>query len=140
MNRKNSQRSLTFWQYQICALLYLSYAACYFGKLSVSSLTNQIIADPEGLTMEQVGVIGSSTAIGYSIGKIIATIVLDMFPATTVFPGIVLCVGLVNFLFSITYNYPVLVMLWGINGVLQGLSWVRLSLDSLFWTVAKTLN
>jgi sugar phosphate permease len=104
--------------------LYISYAACYSGKFSVSSLTNQIVSDSEGLTMEQVGVIGSSSAIGYSVGKIIATILLDMFPATQILALIVFIVGLSNFCFSITYNYPSLVILWGINGVMHGLSWV----------------
>lgn len=115
--------SLGFWKWRICIILYLSYASCYFGRRSFSSLAT--VALESDITVEQIGMIGSSMALGYSAGKLWATLAIDGISPVVIYPIILLSIGVVNFLFALSTSIIFMIICWFINGALHGIAWVR---------------
>lgn len=128
--------SLRTWQVRIFLCIYIGYASCYVGKQSFNGLVQAVLADPtSGLDVAAVGLVGSATAFGYTAGKVISTLLLDSLRVRTLFPSVILGIGLANVAFAFSTNTTAYVLFWGINGVLQGLSWVsRRACDVLYVT------
>ena len=100
----------------------MSYASCYFGRRSFSSLATSAI--DSGVTVEQIGMIGSSMALGYSSGKLWATLAIDGLSPVVVYPIIIISIGIINFLFAYTTTVSIMIFCWFINGALHGIAWV----------------
>mmetsp|Transcript_15888 Transcript_15888/g.62082 ORF Transcript_15888/g.62082 Transcript_15888/m.62082 type:complete len:474 (-) Transcript_15888:31-1452(-) len=116
--------SLRTWQVRIFICIYVGYASCYAGKQSFNGLVQAVLADPtSGLDVAGVGMVGSATAMGYTAGKVVATLLLDSVRVRTLFPLVVLGIGLVNVAFACSNSLPAYILFWGGNGLLQGLSW-----------------
>lgn len=97
--------------------------SCYFGRRSFSSLTS--VAIDEDITVEQVGFISSGMAMGYSFGKLWATLAIDGISPVVIYPIIIFLVGGVNYLFANSTSTIFLVAFWFCNGCLHGIAWVR---------------
>lgn len=109
---------------RIFLCIYIGYAACYVGKQSFNGLAEGILLDPSyGMDLASFGAVGSVAALGYTAGKVVSTLVLDSVGVRTLFPAVLLGIGLANVAFAMSTSGFASLFFWGINGVLQGLSW-----------------
>lgn len=119
---KNNKKLLNWWQWRIFVILFISYISCYFGRQIFSSLSHwAIISD---VNIQEVGLISSGFACGFSIGKLTGAFIVDIFPPQLTFPFIIFFVGFCNLFFSLVPSFYFLIFFWFINGILQGMAWV----------------
>jgi sugar phosphate permease len=117
-----------WWKWRVCVVLYVSYASCYFGRNSFSSLSH--FAVDSGVSVELVGLISTAMALGYSFGKLLATFAVDSVPPTILYPSVITLVGLINLAFSFTAHPEGMILLWFLNGCMHAVAWVSYNLPS----------
>ena len=109
-------------QVRLLVTLFLAYTAAYISRTNLSPALDAIQSD-FGLTAAQVGLLPTFFAIPYAIGQIVNGTLADHFrPRNFIAIGLIGS-ALVNMLFSLAPTYPLLMILWGLNGCLQSMIW-----------------
>lgn len=117
--RKNWQREFL----KTFAVVFVAYAVMYLVRTNLKA-AQPLLASEYGITNTQLGVIGAAFSITYGIGKFVLGFVVDgrntkkiISVLLGVSGGVSLLIGL---LLLVNYsNVSVLVILWGLNGVVQ---------------------
>lgn len=109
-------------QVRLLVTLFVAYTAAYISRTNLSPALDAIRAD-FGLTAAQVGLLPTFFAIPYALGQIVNGTLADHFrPRNFIFIGLIGS-ALVNVLFSVATAYPVLILLWCLNGCFQSMIW-----------------
>lgn len=108
-----------FWLFALCWLVYFT---SYIGRLNYSSVIASI-KEAGILTLSQAGSISMIYFFAYGGGQLINGILGDKVkPQWMIFMGL-FCSGVANFLMGVVKSYPLMMLLWGINGYAQAMIW-----------------
>ena len=101
---------------------FAAYTAAYISRCNLSPSLDAI-AGTFGVTAAQVGLLPTCFAIPYAAGQIISGLLADRYPAPRLVLIGLLGSSLVNMVFSVCPFFPLLVVLWFVNGLLQSMIW-----------------
>lgn len=119
MNNKLTDKKMGEFLFILCWLVYFS---SYIGRLNYSSVMSSII-DEQILTYTQAGTISMLYFFAYGIGQFFNGLLGDHIrPQSMIFSGLFFS-GLANLLMGIIHHFPVMALLWGINGYMQSMIW-----------------
>lgn len=103
-------------------LCWLVYFTSYLGRLNYSSVMSSIIEE-RILTFSQAGTISMVYFFAYGIGQLCNGILGDKLkPQNMIFMGLISS-GIANLLMGMVKVFPVMAVLWGINGYMQSMIW-----------------
>lgn len=109
-------------QVSILITLFIAYTAAYISRTNLSPALDAIQTD-FGLTAAQVGLLPTFFAIPYAMGQIVNGTLADHFrPRNFITVGL-LASAVMNVAFSFAGSYPLLVVLWALNGCFQSMIW-----------------
>lgn len=119
MKKKLTDKRMGFFLFLLCWLVYFT---SYIGRLNYSSVIASI--KNEGiLTLSQAGSISMMYFFAYGIGQLVNGILGDKAkPQLMIFIGL-FCSGFANLLMGCVNVYPLMLLLWGINGYTQAMIW-----------------
>ncbi len=101
---------------------FFAYTAAYITRCNLSPSLDAI-AKTFGISTGEVGLLPTCFAIPYALGQVFSGTLADRQPAPRLMMIGLLGSVLVNILFSLSPFFPMLVVLWLINGILQSLIW-----------------
>ena len=109
-------------QVRLLIVLFVAYTAAYISRTNLSPALDAIGSE-FGLTAAQVGLLPTLFAIPYALGQIVNGTLADHFrPRNFIAIGL-LGSAAVNILFSLAPSYPLLMLLWCLNGCFQSMIW-----------------
>ncbi len=117
--RKRISTNVGFFLFVLC---WIAYFSSYIGRLNYSSVMSSIIE--EGiLGFSQAGSISMIYFFSYGIGQFVNGILGDRVkPQIMIFLGLFFS-GLANLMMGIIHAFPVMMLMWGINGYTQAMIW-----------------
>lgn len=109
-------------QLRLLTACFVAYTAAYISRTNLSPALDAI-AQQFGLTAGQVGLLPTLFAIPYAVGQVVNGTLADRFRAQTLILVGLLGSALINIVFSLSQSYPLLVVLWCLNGCFQSMIW-----------------
>ncbi len=113
---------LNYWQRNLIGICWISYAAYYLGRVNL----NPALPEMEtalGLGKNSLGLLGTGFFWAYAVGQLINGQLGDLVsPRRLVFAGMV-CSALLNLWFSLNSAFPILLIIWSVNGFFQATGW-----------------
>ncbi len=128
-----SKRDLLRWQIQIFSLLWTGYASYYLCRLNFA-VAQPLIIEELGWSAAQVGLIPSVYAAVYAVGQFINGQLGERLGARRMMTAAMVIAFASNILFSMTSSYPLMLLLWGINGYAQSAGWSLVVKTMSNWT------
>ena len=114
--------SYKYWRIQLMWTMYIGYAAFYFTRKSFNFIMPAMLSDL-GLTMSDVGVLGTLFYITYGCSKFISGMISDR-SNPRYFMGIgPVMTGIINILFGMSSSLLVFGALWILNAFFRGWGW-----------------
>jgi OPA family glycerol-3-phosphate transporter-like MFS transporter len=124
------------WRWRIFEAAFLAYATFYIVRNNLSPVSKEMGA-ALGYSKAMIGDILAGTAIAYGIGKFVMGYFADRCDARKyVVAGMLLTAGL-NFLFGATSNYYGHLLLWTLNGFVQGMGYGPCTRGLSHWYSAR---
>ena len=124
------------YRYQVFEAAFLAYAMFYIVRNNFSPVSKEIGA-ALGYNKSMIGDILAGTAIAYGIGKFVMGYFADRSDARKYVAVGMLLTASLNFLFGATSNYTGHVLLWTLNGFIQGMGYGPCTRGLSHWYSAK---
>ncbi len=114
--------SLKSWQRQLVIVAWITYAAYYLGRVNISTAMPDMQTSLD-FTKSQVGLISTGFFWAYALGQLINGQLGDrLSPRRFILIGM-LASAMLNFIFGTLSLWPVMIILWTINGYFQATGW-----------------
>ncbi|KAK9908663.1 hypothetical protein WJX75_001165 [Coccomyxa subellipsoidea] len=102
--------------------MFTGYASFYLTRNSLAFTAPTMIEDASlGLDMTSVGGLTSMLPVAYGFSKFLSGVLGARTSPTILLSGGLAATAFVNIAFGMSSSYPMLLALWGLNGLLQGL-------------------
>ncbi|KAL8624075.1 hypothetical protein ACOMHN_019497 [Nucella lapillus] len=102
--------------------LYMGYMVITYIRKSVS-FASPAMMSAENISKSQLGLILSSQMLGYTFGKVMGGVVVDIYSPHLTFTLTLLSAALTVFAFTAFNTVPMFTFCWFLNGLAQGPSW-----------------
>lgn len=113
---------LQSWQRRLIVVAWITYAAYYLGRVNISTAMPGMQADL-AFTKSQVGLISTGFFWAYALGQLINGQLGDrVSPRRFILVGMLASAGL-NLIFGTLSFWPLMIILWTINGYVQATGW-----------------
>jgi sugar phosphate permease len=124
-DQKQIDASYKYWRIQLMWTMYIGYAAFYFTRKSFNFIMPAMLSDL-GLTMSDVGILGTLFYITYGCSKFISGMISDR-SNPRYFMGLgLIMTGVLNIFFGLSSSLLMLGTLWILNAFFQGWGWPAL--------------
>src|SRR5512140_858330 len=110
------------FRWQILESTFIGYATFYFVRNNLPVVSKEI-GQALHYSKGQIGDLLAVTAIAYGIGKFLMGAWSDRSNPRYFMPMGLLLTALCNFAFGASSTYHVHLLLWGLNGLVQGMGW-----------------
>lgn len=130
-------RRLFRWQIQTFSLLWMAYASYYLCRLNFAVAQPAILKDFPDWTAAQVGLIPSVYAAVYAVGQFVNGQLGERLGARRMMSAAMAIAVLANLGFAMAQSYPVMLILWGLNGYAQSAGWSLVVKTMTNWTTVK---
>lgn len=115
-------RKFTALQARVLSACFIVYFCAYIGRLNLSASLDSIMKDMNVLETAG-GTLQTVFAVVYAAGQFVFGALVDrLSPKKMILTGLVGS-ALANALFSITSSFPLLCVLWAVNGAFQSMLW-----------------
>ena len=115
-------KQFTKTELRLLIALFAAYTAAYISRCNLSPALDSIAKD-FGLSTAAVGLLPTCFAIPYAVGQVFAGLLADRLPASRLMGIGLFGSAFVNILFSFSPAFPLLLVLWTLNGLLQSMIW-----------------
>ncbi|KAK7098626.1 glucose-6-phosphate exchanger SLC37A4-like [Littorina saxatilis] len=102
--------------------LYVGYAVITYIRKSVSFIS-PVVMQSEGLSKSELGMILSSQTLGYSVGKLLGGVMVDMYSPSRIFLAVLILAAVSVVAFTVFDTVAMFALCWFVNGFSQGPSW-----------------
>ena len=109
-------------QRRVFAALFIAYLAAYLSRTNLAPAL-PAIAEELSLSGAQAGLLATLFAVSYALGQIAVGFLADRYPPRRFLLAGLIGSSAVNIAFSFAARYPLLLMLWLLNGAFQSLLW-----------------
>lgn len=121
-DQRQIDASYKYWRIQLMCTMYIGYAAFYFTRKSFNFIMPAMLSDL-GLTMSDVGILGTLFYITYGCSKFISGMISDR-SNPRYFMGLgLIMTGVLNIFFGLSSSLLMLGTLWILNAFFQGWGW-----------------
>lgn len=110
------------FRWQILESTFIGYAVFYFVRNNFPVVSKEV-GEALHYSREQIGDILAVTAISYGIGKFIMGSLSDRSNPRIFMPFGLVLTALLNFCFGFSESYYIHMILWTLNGLVQGMGW-----------------
>ncbi len=118
-DQRQIDASYKYWRIQLMCTMYIGYAAFYFTRKSFNFIMPAMLSDL-GLTMSDVGILGTLFYITYGCSKFISGMISDR-SNPRYFMGLgLIMTGVLNIFFGLSSSLLMLGTLWILNAFFQG--------------------
>ena len=111
---KQSQRKYII----IIFISWLAYLISYLGRNDYSACLLEIV-NSTGMTRASAGMISSSFALCNAVGQLISSMIVNKISPIKLISTEIFTVAVINLLFPTSENLYIMMLLWGMNGVMQ---------------------
>ena len=111
---KQSQRKYII----IIFISWLAYLISYLGRNDYSACLLEIV-NSTGMTRASAGMISSSFALCNAVGQLISSMIVNKISPIKLISAEIFTVAVINLLFPTSENLYIMMLLWGMNGVMQ---------------------
>ncbi|KAK9901089.1 hypothetical protein WJX75_003573 [Coccomyxa subellipsoidea] len=102
--------------------MFTGYASFYLTRNSLAFTAPSMLDDPSlGLSITSIGGLTSMLPVTYGVSKFLSGVLGARTSPTVLLAGGLAATALANIAFGMSNSYPVLLGIWGLNGLLQGL-------------------
>lgn len=133
----NDEARLKRWQFQIFATLWAGYASYYLCRMNFSVAQPLILQEFPTWTAAQIGLIPSVYAFTYAIGQFVNGQLGEKFGARKMMTVAMSLAVISNLAFSMVSSFPLMLVLWAINGYAQSAGWSLVVKTLSNWTTTK---
>ena len=109
-------------RWQILESTFIGYATFYLVRNNLPVVSKEM-GQALGYSKGQIGDLLALTAISYGVGKFLLGAVSDRSNPRYFMPAGLMLTALCNFIFGASGNYHVHLLLWTLNGLVQGMGW-----------------
>jgi OPA family glycerol-3-phosphate transporter-like MFS transporter len=109
-------------RWQILESTFIGYATFYFVRNNLPVVSKEM-GQALGYSKDQIGNIIALTAIAYGVGKFVMGAWSDRSNPRYFMPLGLVFTAICNFAFGALSSYPVHLLLWTLNGLVQGMGW-----------------
>ena len=102
----------------IIFISWLAYLISYLGRNDYSACMLEFI-NSTGISRASAGMISSSFALCNAVGQLVSSILINKIPPIKLIAAEIFSVAAINLLFPASDNLYFMMLLWGINGVMQ---------------------
>ena len=102
----------------IIFISWLAYLISYLGRNDYSACLLEIV-NSTGMTRTSAGMISSSFALCNAVGQLISSMLVNKIPPIKLIAVEIFSVSAINLLFPASDNLYLMMLLWGINGIMQ---------------------
>ena len=120
------------WQTLVFVALFGGYFLYTAGRRGVTAAQESLKSEL-GFTMSDIGTLNSAFTAAYGLSKFIGNIMTDFFSAKQLFVLGLAAAGVANLVMGVSSSLNVSVLVWALNGALQGLGWPALSELVMRW-------
>lgn len=140
MNSDNvSDNIMKKWQIRIFVACFIAYTAAYICRVNVS-VAIPGIQKALNLNSTKVGLIGTSFFWVYAIGQLVNGYIGDKVSSRLfIFTGLTMS-ALLNVAFGFSSALPVMILVWGTNGIFQSMLWGPIVKTLSGWFPSKSKN
>lgn len=110
------------FRWQILEATFIGYATYYLVRNNLPVVSKEM-GEALAYSKDQIGNMLALTAISYGVGKFLMGAWSDRSNPRFFMPLGLLLTALCNFLFGSVASYPVHLLLWTLNGLVQGMGW-----------------
>jgi len=126
--------TLRRWQFQTFALLWGAYASYYLCRLNFAVAQPLILKEFPDWTAAQVGMIPSVYAAIYAVGQFLNGQLGERLGGRRLMTVAMILIVTANLGFSLATSYPMMLVLWGLNGLAQSAGWSLVVKTITNWT------
>ena len=102
----------------IIFISWLAYLISYLGRNDYSACLLEIV-NSTGMTRASAGMISSSFALCNAVGQLISSMIVNKVSPIKLISAEIFTVAIINLLFPTSENLYIMMLLWGMNGVMQ---------------------
>ena len=102
----------------IIFISWLAYLISYLGRNDYSACLLEIV-NSTGMTRASAGMISSSFALCNAVGQLISSMIVNKISPIKLISAEIFTVAVINLLFPTSENLYIMMLLWGMNGVMQ---------------------
>ena len=125
-------RRYTFFRWEVMLSIFWGYAAFYIVRNNFA-LAKPFLIKEMGLTTGDVGLIATALSLAYGVSKFVMGNISDRSnPRPFMATGLILS-GLANLSFGHCHSVKLMVMIWFINGWVQGMGWAPCARTLTHW-------
>jgi sugar phosphate permease len=120
------------WRIKMFLGVYVGYLVYYLNRKNISYAAPSLISEL-GITKIQFGILGSTMAVTYGIGKFLSGIISDKCSIRTFMAIGLIGSSIINLFWGSLTSLPLLVFFWGINGGLQSMGYPPALRTIVYW-------
>ena len=114
--------SFTKGQRRTFLLCFACYCSAYIGRLNLSAVLGGLSQDL-ALSDARAGMLQTAFALVYAVGQVVNGSLIDRISARRYIAVGLLSSAVCNALFGMANSYPILLLLWALNGAAQSMLW-----------------
>ncbi len=114
--------SFTKGQRRTFLLCFACYCSAYIGRLNLSAVLGGLSQDL-ALSDARAGMLQTAFALVYAVGQVVNGSLIDRISARRYIAVGLIASAVCNALFGMANSYPILLLLWALNGAAQSMLW-----------------
>ena len=119
---RDNKKSYDRVKWTVYCSLFIGYSAYYFTRKSFTFAMPSLLRELN-LKKSQLGLTTSGFALCYGLSKFAGGVLSDRVSARALFVSGLLLSGIINILIGFSGSVWVIIVLWSINGLVQGCGW-----------------
>lgn len=131
-NEQEISKKYKYWRIRMFLGMYVGYLMYYFVRKNIPYVGSFFIDDLH-LTKLDFGIIGSSMAVTYAIGKFISGLAVDKCSIRFFLAFGLIGSSIINLFFAYLPTLPLLSFFWGLNGIFQSMGFTTCAKGLVHW-------
>jgi sugar phosphate permease len=131
-DKKQIAKQYKLWRIKMFLGVYVGYMVYYFNRKNLSYAAPSLISEL-GITRTEFGILGSTMAITYGVGKFLSGMIADKCNIRTFMAFGLIGSSVINLFFGFLTSLPLITLFWGINGGLQSMGYPPAIRTIVYW-------
>ena len=129
-------KTYKMWRIRMFLGMYIGYVVFYFTRKN-ESFVRPLFGDAMGMTVIELGILGTIMYVTYGIGKFLNGLLADRCNIKVFMATGLLGASIVNIFFPFSPCLWVLYVLWGLNGIFQSMGFPPIAKGLVHWYAPK---
>ncbi len=131
-NPKIIKKKYRYWRWRMFYSMYIGYVVFYFTRKNISAVL-PIFSKELGISIIDLGILGSIFYITYGIGKFLSGLLADRSNIRTFMATGLFFASVINIIFGFLDTLWLLAFFWGLNGAFQSMGFPPVARGLVHW-------